>query len=86
MYSSYNEVNNMHASRIVGKREFIQHTSKYLKLVEKRGGELVITHQNEPDLLLTKISHKSLNDLRGLIIKVHGDINEPVLPGFEEWC
>ncbi len=76
----------MDAFRTVGKREFIQHTSKYLKLVEKRGGELVITHQNEPDLLLTKISQKSLQDLKGLIVKVHGDVNEPILPGFDEWC
>jgi antitoxin (DNA-binding transcriptional repressor) of toxin-antitoxin stability system len=76
----------MHSVRTVGKREFIQHTSKYLRLVEKRGDELVITHQNEPDLLLTKITHKSLKDLRGLTVKVHGDVNEPVLPEFEEWC
>lgn len=75
----------MQAIMTVGKREFIQHTSKYLKLVEKQGGELVITHQNEPDLLLTKITHKSLKDLRGLIVKVQGDTNEPILPGFE-WC
>ncbi len=74
----------LHPIKTVGKREFIQHTSKYLKLVEKRGGELIITHQNEPDLLLTKITHKSLKDLRGLTVKVHGDLNEPVLPGFDE--
>ncbi len=76
----------MQAIKTVGKREFIQHTSKYLKLVEKQGGELVITHQNKPDLVLAKITHKSLKDLRGVVVKVHGDINEPVLPGFEEWC
>ena len=74
-----------HAIRKVGKREFIQHTSKYLKMIEKRGGELVITHQNEPDLLITKIQCKSLKDFRGLVVNVIGDINEPVLPGFEEW-
>lgn len=75
----------MHAIKTVGKREFIQHTSKYLKLVEGQGTELIITHQNQPDLLITKIKVKTLKDLRGLTVKVHGDINEPVLPGFEEW-
>lgn len=75
----------MHSIKTVGKREFIQHTSKYLKLVEKRGEELMITHQNEPDLLITKITRKSLKDLRGIVTKVHGDINEPILPGFVEW-
>jgi hypothetical protein len=76
----------MHATRTVGKREFIQHTSKYIKLVEKNGDKLIITHQNNPDLLITKITSKSFKDLRGLTIKVHGDINEPVFPEFEEWC
>lgn len=66
-----------------GKRNFIQYTSEYLKMLEKLGGELVITNQNEPDLLITKITHKSIKDLRGLTIKVHGDINEPVFPGFD---
>lgn len=75
----------MQEIKSVGKREFIQHTSRYLKLVEKQGGELVITHQNEPDLLLKKITHKSFKDLRGLVIEVHGDVNAPVLTGFEEW-
>lgn len=73
-------------SKTVGKREFIQHTSKYLKWVEKQGQELVITHQNKPDLIITKIKLKSLKDLCGLTeIKVHGDINEPILPGYDAW-
>lgn len=69
-----------------GKREFIQHTSKYLKLVESTGEELIITHQNEPDLILKKIKPKVFSDLRGIAaIKIIGDINEPILPGYNEW-
>ena len=76
----------MQAVKTVGKREFIQNTSKYLKLVEGQGTELIITHQNQPDLLITKIKPKALKDLRGITqIKVYGDINAPVLPGYEEW-
>ena len=41
----------MHNSKTIGKREFIQHTSKYIKWVEEYGSELVITHQNRPDLI-----------------------------------
>lgn len=69
----------------IGKREFIQHTSKYIKWVEE-GHELVITHHNSPDLMLIKIKLKSLKDLHGSAnVKVHGDINEHELPGFDEW-
>ena len=76
----------MSASRMVGKREFIQHTSKYLKLIEEQDGELVITHHNKPDLVLTKIKLNSFDSLRGFTtIKVHGDINAPILPGYDEW-
>ncbi len=76
----------MHERKIVGKREFIQHTSKYLKLVENQVGDLVITHHNEPDLLLSKIKSKSLRDLRGFaIIHIHGNVNDPILPGYDEW-
>ena len=70
----------------VGKREFIQHTSKYLAWVEQKGLELVIMHRNRPDLVLSKVKLKSLNDLKGTVeIKVIGDINESVLPGYDEW-
>jgi hypothetical protein len=76
----------MQLPKIIGKREFIQHTSKYIKWVEEYGADLVITHHNRPDLVLTKIKQKTLKDLRGLVaVKVHGDINEPVLPGYDEW-
>lgn len=77
----------MHEVKLVGKREFIQHTSKYLKWVEQHEGErLVITHQNEPALVVTKFNAKTFKNLRGFAtIKVHGDINEPVLPGFDKW-
>ena len=53
--------------KTIGKREFIQHTSKYIKLVEEQGQELVITHHNRPDLVLSKIKLKSLHDLRGSV-------------------
>jgi antitoxin (DNA-binding transcriptional repressor) of toxin-antitoxin stability system len=76
----------MRLSKTIGKREFIQHTSKYIKWVEESGNELVITHQNRPDLILAKFKPKTLKDLRGSVeIKVHGDINEHILPGYEEW-
>lgn len=76
----------MQMTKTIGKRDFIQHTSKYIKWVEEHGSQLVITHHNNPGLVLTKIKRKSLKDLRGLIsVTVHGDINEPVLPGYDEW-
>ena len=78
----------MHTEKMVGKREFIQHTSKYIKWVENHNDPIIITHHNKPDLVLTKFKSKTLsfNELRGLInIKVHGDINEPILPGYDEW-
>lgn len=76
----------MQPNKIIGKREFIQHTSKYIKFVEETNEELIITHHNKPELILTKIKLKSFADMRGLIdIKVHGDINEHVLPGYNEW-
>ena len=75
----------MHTPKMIGKREFIQHTSKYLKWVEE-GDELIITHQNKPDLVLTKIKAKSFEQMRGFAeIKIHGDINEHVLPEYDEW-
>lgn len=76
----------MESTKMIGKREFIQHTSKYIKWVEEHGSNLVITHHKHPDLVLMKIKPKSVKDLRGLAnIEVHGDINEPVLPGYDEW-
>ena len=76
----------MKAAKKIGKREFIQHTSKYLKWIEAEDKELIITHQNKPDLVISKIRLKLLKDLRGFAdIKVHGDINESILPGYEEW-
>lgn len=76
----------MQNSKTIGKREFIQHTSKYIKWVEERGIQLIITHHNHPGLILSKIKLKSLKDLRGFAnVKVHGDINEPILPGYDEW-
>jgi hypothetical protein len=73
-------------SIIVGKREFIQHTSKYLKWASEQNTELIITHQNKPDLILTKIKSKSIKDMAGFAkIKVIGDINDTVLPEINQW-
>ncbi|OGT53900.1 MAG: hypothetical protein A3E84_00845 [Gammaproteobacteria bacterium RIFCSPHIGHO2_12_FULL_42_13] len=76
----------MGQAKSIGKREFIQHTSKYIKWVETGGLSLIITHHNEPDLMLTKIKKKSFSALRGFtVIKVVGDVNDPVLPGYDLW-
>lgn len=78
----------MHSSKSksVGKREFIQHTSQYLKWVESNDNELIITHRNEPDLIIMKIKSKTWEDMRGFgSVKIHGDVNESVLPGYDEW-
>jgi hypothetical protein len=76
----------MQPLKTIGKREFIQHTSKYIKWVEEHGSQLIITHHNQPDLVLTKVRFKSLKDLRGSVnVTVKGDINDPVLPGYDEW-
>jgi hypothetical protein len=76
----------MDKHKIIGKREFIQHTSKYIKWVEEEDSQLIITHYNKPELVLHKIKSKSFRDLRGsVIVKVHGDINEPIFPGYDEW-
>jgi prevent-host-death family protein len=70
----------------IGKREFIQHTSKYIKLVEEQGQDIVITHHNRPDLVLSKIKLNSFHDLRGSVkVKIHGDINESIFPGYDQW-
>ena len=70
----------------IGKREFIQHTSKYIKLIEAGDQSLIITHHNKPELVLAKIKRKSFKSLRGFAtIKVVGDINDPVLPGYDLW-
>jgi hypothetical protein len=73
-------------SKIVGKREFIQHTSKYIKWLEEHEETILITHHNKPALLLTRIKPMTIKDMRGFAeIKIHGDINDPILPGYDEW-
>ena len=70
----------------IGKREFIQHTSKYIKLVEELGHDIVITHHHRPELVLSKIKAGSVKDLQGTVtVQIHGDINEPILPGYDQW-
>lgn len=70
----------------VGKREFIQHTSHYLKHAEQEGS-VIITHQGKPALKLIRLQDRTIADLRGLVkyVRVIGDINEPVFPGYDEW-
>jgi hypothetical protein len=76
----------MDTPKEIGKREFIQHTSRYLRWVETENQPLVITHHNEPDLILMKIHHKTFEDLKGLAtFKIKEDINEPVLKGYDTW-
>ncbi len=76
----------MPTPKMIGKREFIQHTSQYLKWVEEHGKELIITHQNKPDLILTKIKPKTFKGMQGFTkIKINEDINKPILPGYDEW-
>lgn len=66
----------------VGKCDFIQYTSQYLKEAEL-SGSIIITHQNKPVLKLIRIEGKSIKDLKGNIthLKIIGDINDPILPG-----
>jgi len=76
----------MKRNPIIGKRDFIQNTSKYLKLAHEVD-KIIITHHNKPVLIISPIEEKSLSDLQGLIkhVKVKGDINDPIFPGYDEW-
>ena len=76
----------MQSPRSIGKREFVQHTSKYIQWVEESNSELIITHHKHPELVLSKIKPKQFQDLRGTAeIKIQGDVNEAVLPGYDQW-
>ena len=70
----------------VGKRDFIQRTSKYLKQAEE-DSVIIITHNNVPVLKLSKIKSRQVASLQGLLefVEVEGDINDPVLPGYDQW-
>ena len=60
------------------KSEFIKNPSKYIKWTEN-SNELIITHKNIPNLILTKIKQQSIKQLQGKYdVKVYGDINEHV--------
>ncbi len=76
----------MQPLKTVGKREFIQHTSKYMKWVEEHDISMIITHHKHPEFVLSKIKSKHFNDLRGIAeVRVYNDINETILPGYDEW-
>jgi hypothetical protein len=69
----------MHTTpKMISKREFVQHTSKYLQ--EEHNQDLVITHRNKPNLIIAKIKHKTFKDLQGITeVKIYGDINAHIL-------
>ena len=46
------------------KSEFIKNPSKYIKWTEN-SNELIITHKNIPNLILTKIKQQSIKQLQG---------------------
>ena len=70
----------------ITKHEFVQHTSKYLKMSEKTG-MIIITHHNKPALCLVPYKAKTIYDLKSLLsgCKIHGDLNDHVLPGYDTW-
>lgn len=55
----------MHSPKLIGKREFVQHTSRYIQWVEDNDSALIITHHKRPELVLSKIKPKQFRDLRG---------------------
>ncbi len=71
----------------VGKREFLQHASQYLKRVEQSGETLVITHHDQPRVQLKAIKSKNIRSLSGKItqLKVKGGLHAPVLKGLNRW-
>jgi len=71
----------------VGKRDFLLNTSKYLSLVEKKGLPLIVNHRNKPVIKITPLKPKAIKDLAGLIkqIKIKGNINDPIFPGYDSW-
>lgn len=77
----------MKPAKKVGKREFSNHTSKYLTLVQKTGQEITITERNLPVLKLVPIEKKTFASLKGILkdVKIKGDINDPVFPPFDKW-
>jgi len=72
---------------ILGKREFLHHASQYLKEVENKGIDLIITSRGAESVRISPVRDKSIHDLSGLIkdVKVEGDLNDPVLSGYDEW-
>ena len=68
----------------VSKRDFVQHTSRYLNLTQK-DEYLVITHHGVPCLKLLPFKEKTTDDLKGLVVDIKGDMTKPVLEGFEQW-
>ena len=75
-----------HINSIVGKKDFIHHTSRYIKQAEE-DGEVIITHHNKPTLKLIRIRSKLVKDLKGKItrLKIKGTINDHVLKRYDEW-
>ncbi len=77
----------MNTAKTVGKREFSNHTSKYLTLVQKSGQEITITERNQPVLRLVPIEKKTFASLRGLFSGPidMDELNKPEFPPFDKW-
>ncbi|OGT53909.1 MAG: hypothetical protein A3F17_02800 [Gammaproteobacteria bacterium RIFCSPHIGHO2_12_FULL_41_15] len=70
--------------KTVSKRDFIQNTSKFLKVAEKFG--IVLTYHRKPCLVIKPIKPKSIYDLKDFTtVTFKGDINEPVLEDLSTW-
>ncbi len=71
----------------VGKRDFLLHTSKYIKMAELNDHEIIIAHHKKPMLHLSVIKQKNIRDLKGIIKKIEtkDDINAPILPSYDQW-
>lgn len=76
----------MNKPAIIRKRDFIQHTSRYLKLAEAEG-KIIITHHNKPTLEVKMLKPKSIRELKGLIKEIddQNDITDQELLGYDEW-
>lgn len=74
-------------TQTVGKREFLLHSNRYLKVVEEKKQEIIVTYRNKPVLKIVPVSKTPLDELRGLIrhIEFEEDVTEPIFEGFDKW-
>ncbi len=70
--------------KAVSKRDFIQQTSKFLKIAQSSG--IVITYHRKPCLIIHPVKTKTIDDLQGFTkVTIKGDINDPILEDFTKW-